>query len=39
MARCARKLVDGRGQDRLVTALEIMLHPSRLVDMSLSEAA
>jgi spore coat polysaccharide biosynthesis predicted glycosyltransferase SpsG len=37
MARCARKLVDGRGPDRLVTALEVMLHPSRLVD--LSEAA
>jgi spore coat polysaccharide biosynthesis predicted glycosyltransferase SpsG len=39
MARCARKLIDGRGPDRLVTALEIMLHPSRLIDMSLSEAA
>jgi spore coat polysaccharide biosynthesis predicted glycosyltransferase SpsG len=39
MARCARKLVDGRGPDRLVTALEIMLHPSRLIDMSFSEAA
>jgi spore coat polysaccharide biosynthesis predicted glycosyltransferase SpsG len=37
MARCARKLIDGRGPDRLVTALEVMLHPSRLVD--LSEAA
>jgi UDP-2,4-diacetamido-2,4,6-trideoxy-beta-L-altropyranose hydrolase len=34
MARCARKLIDGRGPDRLVTALEIMLHPSRLVDLS-----
>jgi spore coat polysaccharide biosynthesis predicted glycosyltransferase SpsG len=34
MARCARKLVDGRGPDRLVTALEVMLHPSRLVDFS-----
>jgi UDP-2,4-diacetamido-2,4,6-trideoxy-beta-L-altropyranose hydrolase len=31
MARCARKLIDGRGPDRLVTALEIMLHPSRLL--------
>jgi spore coat polysaccharide biosynthesis predicted glycosyltransferase SpsG len=27
MARCGRKLIDGRGPDRLVTALEIMLHP------------
>jgi UDP-2,4-diacetamido-2,4,6-trideoxy-beta-L-altropyranose hydrolase len=33
MARCARKLIDGRGLDRLVTALEIVLHPSRLVGM------
>jgi spore coat polysaccharide biosynthesis predicted glycosyltransferase SpsG len=32
MARCARKLIDGRGPDRLVTALEVMLHPSRLID-------
>jgi spore coat polysaccharide biosynthesis predicted glycosyltransferase SpsG len=39
MARCARKLVDGRGPDRLVTALEILLHPSRLVSQGLSEAA
>ena len=23
---------DGRGPDRLVTALEILLHPSRLVE-------
>jgi spore coat polysaccharide biosynthesis predicted glycosyltransferase SpsG len=38
MARCARKLIDGRGPDRLVTALEVMLHPSRQVDFS-SEAA
>jgi spore coat polysaccharide biosynthesis predicted glycosyltransferase SpsG len=34
MARCGRKLIDGRGPDRLVTALEVMLHPSRLVDFS-----
>jgi spore coat polysaccharide biosynthesis predicted glycosyltransferase SpsG len=33
MSRCARKLIDGRGPDRLVTALEVLLHPSRLVDM------
>jgi len=39
MARCARKLIDGRGPDRLVTALEIVLHPSRLVGQGLSEAA
>ena len=37
MARCGRKLIDGRGPDRLVTALEVLLHPSRLVD--LTEAA
>jgi spore coat polysaccharide biosynthesis predicted glycosyltransferase SpsG len=34
MARCGRKLIDGRGADRLVTALEVMLHPSRLVEFS-----
>ncbi len=33
MSRCGRKLIDGRGPDRLVTALEVMLHPSRLVRM------
>ncbi|MFN4260942.1 MAG: PseG/SpsG family protein [Gemmataceae bacterium] len=33
MSRCGRKLIDGRGPDRLVTALEIMLHPSRMLDM------
>jgi spore coat polysaccharide biosynthesis predicted glycosyltransferase SpsG len=37
MARCGRKLIDGRGPDRLVTALEVLLHPSRQV--RLSEAA
>ncbi len=31
MSRCGRKLIDGRGPDRLVTALEVMLHPSRLI--------
>jgi len=30
MSRCGRQLIDGRGPDRLVTALELMLHPSRL---------
>jgi len=39
MARCARKLIDGRGQDRLVTALEIMLHPSRLLGWEVHEQA
>jgi spore coat polysaccharide biosynthesis predicted glycosyltransferase SpsG len=29
MARAGRKLIDGRGPDRLVTALEVLLHPSR----------
>jgi spore coat polysaccharide biosynthesis predicted glycosyltransferase SpsG len=37
MSRCGRKLIDGRGPDRLVTALEILLHPSRHVQ--LQEAA
>ncbi len=34
MARTGRKLIDGRGNDRLVTALELMLHSSRLAGMS-----
>lgn len=38
LAHCARNLIDGRGPDRLVTALEILLHPSRSLDFS-SEAA
>ncbi len=29
MSRCGRRLIDGRGHDRLVTALEIMLYPMR----------
>jgi spore coat polysaccharide biosynthesis predicted glycosyltransferase SpsG len=33
MSRCGRKLIDGRGPDRLVTALEVMLHPSRALQM------
>ncbi len=37
MARCGRAFIDGRGPDRLVTALEVLLHPSRHID--LSEAA
>ncbi len=38
MSRCGRQLIDGRGPDRLVTALEILLHPSRQVDV-MAEAA
>ncbi len=30
MSRCGRLLIDGRGPDRLVTALEVMLHPIQL---------
>lgn len=37
MARCGRKLIDGRGSDRLVTGLEVLLHPSR--EVQFSEAA
>ena len=33
MARCGRKLIDGRGPDRLVTALEILLSPVRQVQV------
>jgi spore coat polysaccharide biosynthesis predicted glycosyltransferase SpsG len=39
MARCGRQLIDGRGPDRLVTALEIVLHPSRHVGSELKVAA
>jgi spore coat polysaccharide biosynthesis predicted glycosyltransferase SpsG len=31
MSRCGRQLIDGRGPDRLVTALEVMLHPARRI--------
>ena len=34
MARCGRQLIDGRGPDRLVTALEVLLHPSRQIALS-----
>jgi UDP-2,4-diacetamido-2,4,6-trideoxy-beta-L-altropyranose hydrolase len=37
MARCGRQLIDGRGPDRLVTALEVLLHPSR--EVRLADAA
>lgn len=30
MSRCGRQLVDARGPDRLINALEVMLHPTRL---------
>ena len=29
MARAGRRLIDGRGPDRLVTALEVVLYPYR----------
>lgn len=38
MARCARKLIDGRGPDRLVTALELMIRGHRSA-ADLAEAA
>jgi spore coat polysaccharide biosynthesis predicted glycosyltransferase SpsG len=36
MSRCGRQLIDGRGPDRLVTALEILLHPSRQVELEVA---
>src|SRR5579885_2950755 len=36
MARCGRKLIDGRGPDRLVTALEVLLHPSRHIQVAVA---
>jgi spore coat polysaccharide biosynthesis predicted glycosyltransferase SpsG len=36
MSRCGRKLIDGRGPDRLVTALEVLLHPSRQINASVA---
>jgi spore coat polysaccharide biosynthesis predicted glycosyltransferase SpsG len=38
MARCGRKLIDGRGPDRLVTALEILLSPTRQVQTAAQAA-
>jgi spore coat polysaccharide biosynthesis predicted glycosyltransferase SpsG len=38
MSRCGRKLIDGRGPDRLVTALEVLLHPSRLIQAEAAAA-
>lgn len=34
MARSGRAFIDGRGPDRLITALEIMLHPSRRLGLA-----
>jgi spore coat polysaccharide biosynthesis predicted glycosyltransferase SpsG len=34
MTRCGRQLIDGRGPDRLVTALEVLLHPGRKVPVA-----
>lgn len=34
MSRCGRQLIDGRGPDRLVTALEVMLHPARRIPVA-----
>jgi spore coat polysaccharide biosynthesis predicted glycosyltransferase SpsG len=39
MARSGRKLIDGRGPDRLVTALEIVLTPFRHLQQPLPAAA
>jgi spore coat polysaccharide biosynthesis predicted glycosyltransferase SpsG len=37
MSRCGRKLIDGRGPDRLVTALEVLLHqPARLARLAVA---
>ena len=33
MARCGRKLIDGRGPDRFVMAMEILLNPMRREDV------
>ena len=38
MSRCGRKLIDGRGPDRLVTALEVLLHPSRSIQAEAAAA-
>ena len=37
-SRCGRKLIDGRGPDRLVTALEVLLHPSRFIQAEAAAA-
>ena len=32
MSRCGRQLIDGRGADRMVNGLEVMLHPRRAAE-------
>jgi hypothetical protein len=32
MTRCGRRLIDGRGGDRIVNGLEIVLHTPRMVE-------
>lgn len=39
MSRCARYLIDGRGPDRMVNALEVMLHPAIRADEQQQMAA
>jgi spore coat polysaccharide biosynthesis predicted glycosyltransferase SpsG len=39
MARCGRKLIDGRGLDRLVTALELIIQTSTRTAQPFAEAA
>jgi spore coat polysaccharide biosynthesis predicted glycosyltransferase SpsG len=39
MSRSGRKLIDGRGPDRLVTVLELVLHPLRHLHQPLQAAA
>lgn len=36
MSRCGRQLIDARGPDRLVTALEVMLHPAGMSGLRLA---
>lgn len=36
MSRCGRQLIDGRGPDRFVTALEVLLHPARMQPLALA---
>ena len=38
MARYGRQLIDGRGPDRVILALEVLLHPYRQI-LSLADAA
>jgi UDP-N-acetylglucosamine:LPS N-acetylglucosamine transferase len=36
MSRAGRRLIDGRGPDRLVTALEVMLHSRKQPELQLA---